>query len=67
MPIPSGIMEGTNTILEQSATAPIIVVGGGNRGSSSNTNVNNVSSVNNVISNGVTADDFVRRDFVNSF
>ena len=56
----------SNAMLESAAvpSAPIII-GGGSTGSS-RSNVNNVSTSSYTISNGWSADDFVRNDFINS-
>jgi len=63
----SGVMEGTNNMIatrsaaDTSATVAIIGSGGGSR------NTSNVSANNFNISQGMTSDDFVRRDFINAF
>ena len=62
--IGSGVMEGTNSMLNANSGPAIIAV---TNGGSSNaaTNVNNMSASSYNFSQGFSADDFVRSDFVN--
>ena len=62
----SGVMEGTNSMLNaNSGPAVIAIAGGGGGSSNSSTNVNNMSASSYNFSQGFSADDFVRSDFVN--
>ena len=62
----SGVMEGTNSMLNSNSGPAIIAIAGGGGGSSnSSTNVNNMSASSYNFSQGFSADDFVRSDFVN--
>jgi len=54
-------MIATRSAADTSATVAIIGSGGGSR------NTSNVSANNFNISQGMTSDDFVRRDFINAF
>ena len=59
-------MEGTNSMLNaNSGPAVIAIAGGGGGSSNSSTNVNNMSASSYNFSQGFSADDFVRSDFVN--
>ena len=62
----SGVMEGTNSMLNANSGPAVIAIAGGRAGSSnSSTNVNNMSASSYNFSQGFSADDFVRSDFVN--
>ena len=71
---PGAVLSSTNDMMDKKAEAAsqtnmtiIQATGGGGGGGKSGGNVNSATAITNNISQGISADDFLRRDFVNGF
>jgi len=69
---PGAVLSSTNDMMDKKAEAAsqtnmTIIQATGGGGGKSGGNVNSATAITNNISQGISADDFVRRDFVNGF
>jgi hypothetical protein len=70
---PGAVLSSTNAMIDNKAQAAaqtnmtIINASSGGGGGKSSGNVNSATAITNNISQGISADDFLRRDFVNGF